>query len=121
MENYKEVKNYLHNELRLTKKEVKEIIANEVHKEVKKYLGKDNSKMVYDAVKEIIKSEVISTVEGTGFPQVVGNMFNYGRNEEYRLKDYITGTIKNEIMDTVEKQFDIKFDIQKKQKEDQAS
>lgn len=59
MDNYKEVKNYIHNDLKITKEDIQEIIRKEVLNQVTA-LVKDSSfihEMIFDHIKHIFRKE----------------------------------------------------------------
>ena len=59
MDNYKEVKNYIHNDLKITKKDIQKIIQDIVKEQVT-VLVKDSSfihEMIFDHIKHVFRKE----------------------------------------------------------------
>jgi hypothetical protein len=104
---YKEVRNYIHNEEGITREELTEIIKKIVKDEVQEVIGQ-NGIFIYQAVKEIIRQEMVEAMSAQPGYQ------HYTYRKEKSFKDFIAKTIKDEIAEALKSQFEIKLDIEKK-------
>lgn len=109
---YKEVKNVIHNEIGLTKEEIKDVFR-EVAKEEIKQLVEANHPFIFSTMKEVIQAEMQSAVSEHRYPKVNGNMIFYGKNGqgENSFKDYVSGVMKEEIVRKLEDQFSVDINI----------
>jgi hypothetical protein len=113
---YKEVKNTLHNDIGITKEEILDVFRQIAKDEAQKIVV-DNSALIYQSIREIIKSEMINAVENHDYPKVRGHLLSYRGNGGHGIdsfKDYVTGVMKEEIINEMRKQFDIELNIDKK-------
>lgn len=79
-ENYKEVKNYIHNELKITKEDINKIIMDTIKEEVHKVFK--NEEYIKDCIRGIVYKEV--------------NKEMFGENAWHTIHD-ISGIIKDDI------------------------
>lgn len=59
MDNYKEVKNYIHNDLKISKQDIQDLIQNEIRTQISELL-KDTSfiqSMIYNHISSILKDK----------------------------------------------------------------
>ena len=92
MTNYKEIKNYLHNELGITKEYIDSIIVKTVQDEVKKVFN--NEGYVRDIIIKTIDREVRREVWGESGWHTIHDMNSM-------IKDEILSTIVKEVKDKV--------------------
>lgn len=108
---YKDVKNFMHNELGITKEHMDEIITKIVRDEVSEAIGQ-NGEFIRQSIREIIRQEMIVVMNEGKYPKIRQSIWNY--TKENQFKDYITDIIKEEIIDTLRNQFDFSFNFNKK-------
>lgn len=116
---YKEVKNFIHNELKLTDSEIKDAIHKVLQNEVRELIGSNGEfiqSVVSQELRSIIKEEMIkATVGNSKYPQYSLKMNFYDPDNPATFSEYISGVIKEEIIKTIDKVFDVKFDVSVKQ------
>lgn|GEM_PF-6583974 len=116
---YKEVKNFIHNELQLSDSEIKDAIHKVLQNEVRELIG-NNGEFIQSVVRQelrsLIKEEMIkATVGNSKYPQHSLKMNFYDLDNPATFSEYISGVIKEEVVNTIDKVFDVKFDISIKQ------
>lgn len=109
---YKEVKNYLHNELGITREEMQEIIIKIVREEVHQTIGQ-NGEFIKTATREIIRQEMMAAFNDK-YPSLHKNMYFYPEKDEF--KKFISNVIKEEILDTLRDRFNLQFNLELKEK-----
>lgn len=111
---YKEVKNVVHNDIGVTKNEILDVFRK-IAKDELINLVKDNSKFVYESINEIIEKEMIKAISEHKYPEIKGNVWDYGRGDgKVLFKEYVSGVMREEIIKRMREQFDIQVDINKK-------
>lgn len=108
---YKEVKNVIHNDIGVTKDEILEVFR-EVAKDEIQELVSQNKGFIYGCVNEVIQREMVKAVESKNYPNVLGNMRSY--LNENTFQNYIAEVMKNEILKTINTQFEVNVDIGRK-------
>lgn len=108
---YKEVKNVIHNDIGVTKEEILEIFRKVAKDEIQKIVS-ENTEFIYKSIKEVIRNEMINAVNDHQYPKIRKNIWDY--TNENSFKDFITGVMKEEIVNSLREQFDLYFDIKKK-------
>lgn len=112
---YKEIKNVIHNDIGLTKEEIKDVFR-EIAKEEIQGIVENNKPFIYATIKEVIESQMISAVSEHRYPKIHGNLHVYGNHGrgQNSFKDYISGVMKEEILNRLDEQFTVNVDIDKK-------
>lgn len=112
---YKEVKNVIHNEMGVTKEEILEIFRQVAKNEIQKIVF-EKSDFIYqsirESIREIVRNEMVNAVNDHKYPKIRKNFWNYTNDNSF--KDFITGVMKEEIVDSLREQFELHFDIKKK-------
>jgi len=91
MDNYKEVKNYIHNDLKITKEDIQGIIQNTLTREIRKYINDEFEleRFMYDIIRTTIyKDKDI-------FAKTIFDMSSM-------IKDKVTEVIVKEVKNKVE-------------------
>lgn len=109
---YQEVKNVIHNEIGITKEEILEIFR-QVAKDEIQIIVSEKRTFIYNSIKEVIRHEMMNVTEDHNYPRVRKSIWNYTQDNSF--KDYITGVMKEEIVDSLRSQFNFKFDIDRKE------
>lgn len=112
---YHEVKNIIHNEIGVTKEEIREVFRQIAKDEIKKLLS-EKRPFIMECVREVVREEMISAVYDHRYPKISGNFRSYGYNGSgvSDFKDYFSGVMKEEISNMLKEQFEIKLNIDKK-------
>jgi hypothetical protein len=108
---YQEVKNIIHNEIGVTKEDIREVFRQIAKDEIKKIVFEKGS-FIKQTIKEVIREEMVNATLDHKYPRIRKNIWNYG--DENSFKDYITGVMKEEITDSLREQFEINLNINKK-------
>jgi Arc/MetJ-type ribon-helix-helix transcriptional regulator len=108
---YKEVKNFMHNDLGITKEQMHEIISKIVKEEVKDLVGQ-NGEFIRYAIREVIKEEMMHAIYVQKYPTRTRDIWNRSKPEEFRK--FISDILKEEVVEMLRGQFDISFDFTKK-------
>ena len=97
--NYKEIKNYIHNEEKITKEEIRDIIRQSINEEVQK--------VVY-LKRELIDKTISNYIETAVRNAVTSNGNGYFAND---FKTRVTGRLSDEMANFISKkiQLDIKI------------
>ena len=112
---YKEVKNVVHNDMGVTKEEVLEVFRQVAKDEIQKQVL-ENKAFIHQCIRDVIRQEMVQAVKDHKYPQVVGNVVHYGRNDgENNFKDYVSGVMKEEIVKELREQFELNLNIHKKE------
>lgn len=114
---YHEVKNIIHNEIGVTKEDVREVFREIAKEEIKKIVS-ERSKYIYEAINEVIEQEMRKAIEDHKYPKVTGNTWYFGNSNgdgKVKFKDYVAGVMKEEIVNRLEKQFSVSLNIDKKE------
>lgn len=112
---YKEVKNLIHNELKITDSDIKDVIHKVLQNEVRELIGNNGEfiqSVVRQEIRSLIKEEMIkATVGNSKYPKRSLGMEFYDPNNPATFSDYVSGVIKEEVVKSIDKIFDVKFDI----------
>lgn len=111
---YKETRNYIHNELGLSKDHIEAIIQKIVREEVKDAIGQ-NGEFIRQTMKEIMKEEMLQALKNENYPLVRSNITYYGKEKE-TFSEYMAAIIKNEVTEMLREGFDVGINIQEKKK-----
>lgn len=71
----------------------------------------ENKAFIYEAIREVIRQEMIKAVQGHHYPKIINNIWDY--TNENSFKDFISGMMKEEIIKTLREQFELEFDIKR--------
>lgn len=111
---YHEVKNIIHNDIGVTKEDIREVFRQIAKEEIQKIVSEKKT-FIYETIREVIRAEMVNAVQDHRYPDVSGRMWSYGRNGgEHSFKDFFSGVMKEEIAKMLKEQFEIKLDIDKK-------
>lgn len=112
---YKEVKNVIHNDMGVTKEEVLEVFRQVAKDEIQKQVF-ENKAFIHQCIKDVIRQEMMQAIEDHRYPQVTRNVFHYGKNGgENNFKDYVSGVMKEAIVNELREQFEVNLNIHKKE------
>lgn len=116
---YKETKNLVHNEIGLTKEELKEVFEKIAREEIQQIV-KDNKAFIFDSIKEVIQGAMVSAVSEHRYPKVNGHMLIYGNQGkgDNSFKDFVSGVMKEEIVQQMEQQFTVSVNVSENKKTD---
>lgn len=92
MENYKEIKNYIHNELKITKEDIDKIIMDMVREEVHKIFK--NEQYIQDCIRGIVYKEVNKEMFGENAWHTIHDMSEIIKDE---VNNAIVKEVKNRI------------------------
>jgi hypothetical protein len=97
MENYKEIKNYIHNDLKITKEDILEVVRQETQKQIEAFMKDETNftTFIRKAYEDSIKIAIC------------GDSWSFGSS----FKDKITSIIKDKIGQMVVDKLDIKVKI----------
>lgn len=116
---YKEVKNFIHNELKLTDSEIKDAIHKILQNEVRELVGNNGDfiqSVVRQELRSLIREEMIKATAGNSkYPQHSLKMNFYDPDNPATFSEYISGVIKEEIIKSIDNVFNVKFDVSVKQ------
>lgn len=116
---YIETKNFIHNEIGMSKEELKEVFRKIAKEEIKQIIV-DNRPFIFATMKDVIRNEMIAAVSEHRYPKISGNMHIYGSNGGGdSFKDYISGVMKEEIVNELRKQFSIDVNVSERGRENE--
>ncbi|PLS18904.1 hypothetical protein CVD28_00445 [Bacillus sp. M6-12] len=115
---YKEMKNFMHNELGITKDEMKDIFHKIAREEIKEAVGQ-NGEFIRYAIKEIIREEMMFAIQQENYPRMSRNIYDYSRNSQSPFTKFISDILKEQIIEMLRSQFNVDFNIQKKEKDEE--
>ena len=107
---YKEVKNFMHNELGITKEMMDDIITKIVKEEVATVVGR-NGEFIRHAIREVIRDEIISAITKEIYPRGYSNIWNYTSEAEQPFNKFMSDVAKEEIIKMLREEFTIGIDI----------
>lgn len=111
MRGYKEVKNFMHNELGITEAEVHEIIRKMVQEEVSEVVGQ-NGQFIRQTIKEIIREEMLFAINGEKYPRKIGSLLDYRNEFKGDFSKFISDILKEEVLHMFRSQFDVGINIE---------
>lgn len=111
---YKEVKNFIHNELGITKEQMDKIIEQGIRNETDKVVGA-NHDFIRLAIKEILRDELLFAIHGEEYPRVRRNIWDYTKESKSPFSKFISDILKEEILEMFRHQFDVGIDIKQKE------
>lgn len=114
---YKEVKNVIHNEMGITKKEILEIFRQVAKEEAEKIFSEKHSAL-YEIVREVVRQELVRAVQDHRYPKVSRNIWNY--TDKHSFDDFVAGVLKEEIIEMFRGEFQVNFEIKSAKNNDQA-
>lgn len=109
---YKEMKNFIHNDLQITREEVQSMIREILRHEVSVVVG-ENREFIRQSIREIIREEMVYAMNIQEYPRVTGNIWNYTKMDGFRT--FVSDILKEEIVNSLRNQFEVNLDIQKKE------
>lgn len=110
---YKEVKNFMHNEMNITKDDINDIFEKIGRDEVASVLGQ-NGEFIRFAIKEVIREEMYKALTNEHYPEIKGNMWFYDKNGKNPFNKFVSQVMKEEIINMMREQFEIGLEIKKK-------
>lgn len=118
---YKEVKNAIHNEMGMTKEELREVFSQIAKDEIKQIVS-ESRPFIRDTIKEVIQDEMVRAVKDHRYPDIKGNRWMYGRKgDEASFQDFISGIIKEEVVTELRNQFDFSVNVGMKSPEQEKN
>lgn len=108
---YKEVKNFMHNELGITKEMIDEIIKKMVRDEVSEVIGQ-NGQFIRQSIREIIREEMLFAINGEKYPRQRGNLLDYRNEFKGEFSKFISDILKEEVLDLFRSQFNVGVNIE---------
>lgn len=109
---YQEVRNVIHNEMGITKEEILEIFRQIAKDELQKIVS-EKSSFIYQTIREVIRDEMIHAVKDHRYPKIKGDFLFYTNKNSF--EDYVAGVMKEEIIDYLKEQFELKVNIKNKE------
>lgn len=113
---YKEVKNYMHNELGITKEHMDEIIAKIVRDEVKEVVGQ-NGGFIRRAIREIMRDEMVKAIYQEKYPSGRKSFWEFQKEAKNPFSKFISDILKEEIVQMLRNQFEVGVEIKQKPEE----
>lgn len=110
---YKETKNFLHNEMGITKEKMDTIIEKVVTNEIERMM-KNNPELLQQAVKEVVREEMLYAIKGHSYPAVHGHIRDFRDESKVKFSQYISSILKEEILSQIREQFNVGVNIQQK-------
>lgn len=113
---YHEIKNIIHNDIGVTKEDIREVFRQIAKDEIEKILSEKRA-FIHQTIKEVIREEMINAIQDHRYPQISGSTIFYRGNNGSGIdsfKDYVSGVMKEEIIKQMREQFSINLDINKK-------
>ena len=110
---YKEVKNLIHNDMSITKEDMHDIFREIAREEVAVAVGQ-NGEFIVQAMKDIVRDEMIVAIQAEGYPVVSRNIHHYSQQERNPFHKYVSQIMKEEIIETMRQQFEVGVEIKPK-------
>lgn len=111
---YKELKNFIHNEMELTKEQiqemVRELVKEIVNTEILKFVETSKAD-IGKIMKDVIRHEMILAVNDGKYPEAIGSTYFYDKRDPKPFQDYISGVLKQEVINLMKTQFDVGVQI----------
>ena len=111
---YKEVKNVIHNDMGLSRDDIQNIVRQITREEIAVTIG-NNGEFIRHAMKDIMRDEMAIAINADGYPTVRGNMHHYSKQERNPFHKFVSGILKEEIINGMREQFDVGVQITPKQ------
>ncbi|MGV4321180.1 hypothetical protein [Bacillus mojavensis] len=110
---YKEVKNVIHNDIGVTKNEILEVFRQVAKDEIDQIIS-GKSSFIKESIREAVRCEMVKVVEQNNYPKMTNGLWLY--NGDNTFPKFIAEVIKEEITNALSEQFDIRLNIDKKDK-----
>jgi hypothetical protein len=115
---YQEVKNIIHNDIGVSKEDIREVFREIAKEEIGKLVEK-NRPFILESVREVIRSEMIKAVKENKYPEVKMHKWFYGNGDGVvRFEDFIAGVMKDEIADLLYNRFNVSVNVDRKAEEE---
>lgn len=110
---YKELKNFLHNEMGISKEHLHEMFQEIAREEITKAVG-ENGQFIVQTMKGIVRDEMITALQAEGYPIVKGNLHYHHKDERNPFHQYVSQIMKEEIVSVLRTQFEVGVQITEK-------
>lgn len=110
---YKELKNFLHNDMGITSEHIQEMFQEIAREELTKAVG-ENGEFIIHAMKDIVRAEMVTALQAEGYPIVNGNLHYHHKDERNPFHKYISQIMKNEIISVLRTQIEVGVQINTK-------
>lgn len=107
---YKEFKNFLHNDMGISKEQIQEILAKIAREEVLALLGQ-NGQFVRQAIREIIRDEIKNALINEHYPTMKGQTLFYDKNGNNPFNKFISQVMKEEVLHIFREKFEVGIEI----------
>lgn len=111
MNNYKKVKNVIHNDIGITKEEILEVFRQIAKDEIQNI--SKNKEFIYECFKEVIHDEMFNAVKDHTYPKIKGNIWRYPGKDSF--EDFMVGIMREEIISSLWSKFDITMNVETKE------
>ncbi|QPK89846.1 hypothetical protein IEN91_05255 [Bacillus velezensis] len=111
---YKEVKNVIHNDIGVTKDEILEVFRQVVKDEIDQIIS-GKSSFIKESIREAVRHEMAKISEQRNYPKMTNGLWLFNGNNSF--SKFIAEVMKEEITKALSEQFDIKLNIDKKDKD----
>lgn len=113
---YKEVKNFIHNEMGITRSEIMDIFATIARDEMQGVIGEENAfikSFIRSSVRDILREEMVNAVNNGRYQHGPFSV----RDDNFNK--FISNAMKDEIGKILREQFDVGIQIEQKTKEEE--
>lgn len=107
---YKELKNFLHNEMGISKEHLHEMFQEIAREEITKAVG-ENGQFIVQTMKDIVRDEMITALQAEGYPIIKGNLHYHHKDERNPFHKYVSQIMKEEIVSVLRTQFEVGVQI----------
>lgn len=125
---YVETKNFIHNELGLTKENIKEMIAKMAQEELEKsgQLAREellkiisgDTEYIRSIIKDVVREEIKNVLIDEHYPSMRNNVYIYDKNASNPYNKFISDIVKEEVISTFRNQFEVGINIKETAKPD---
>lgn len=110
---YKELKNFFHNEMGVSKEHLHEMFQEIAREEITKAVG-ENGQFIVQTMKDIVRDEMITALQAEGYPIVRGSLHYHHKDERNPFHQYVSQIMKEEIVSVLRTQFEVGVQITQK-------
>lgn len=105
---YQEVRNVIHNEMGMTKEELRDIFREIAKEEIHEVVREDPA-FIRKCIHDIIKMEMFRAIEDDKYPKIRKSYWNY--TDENKFEDFVTDIAKEEILDMIRNNYNINMSL----------
>lgn len=107
---YQETRNLIHNEMGITKESMQDIFREIAREEIRSILGQ-NGEFIRASMRNVMREEMIKAVNEGKYPHVDSSTHYFDRNNPNYFQKFISGVMKEELLDLMRSQFDVGLQI----------